>query len=68
MQTRYHVTGMTCDHCVSHVRQEVLSIPGVEAVTVQLEGTMVVVSENLIDLAAIEEAVAEAGDYSVIPN
>lgn len=68
METRYRVTGMTCDHCVAHVTEEVSSIPGVGKVDVRLEGTMVVESEAPIDFPAIEEAVAEAGDYTVTPE
>jgi len=65
MQTRYRVSGMTCDHCVAHVTEEVSAIPGVTGVDVRLEGTMLVDSAAPIDFPLIEEAVSEAGDYTV---
>ena len=68
MQTRYRVTGMTCDHCVAHVTEEVSAIPGVTHVTVWLaDGSMLVDSPAPIPLPAIEDAVSEAGDYTVVP-
>ncbi|MEJ7705424.1 MAG: heavy-metal-associated domain-containing protein [Geodermatophilaceae bacterium] len=32
----YTVTGMTCEHCVNAVTEEVTQIPGVQAVDVDL--------------------------------
>ena len=34
--TTYHVTGMTCEHCVKAVTEELTELPGVSAVTVTL--------------------------------
>ncbi|MDR2930547.1 MAG: heavy-metal-associated domain-containing protein [Propionibacteriaceae bacterium] len=66
METRYIVDGMTCQHCVSHVTEEVSAIEGVDHVNVDLEsGQMVVTSQSPISLGLIEDAVDEAGDYSV---
>lgn len=65
MQTLYTVKGMTCDHCVAHVTEEVSQIPGVEQVEVQLAGPMTVTSAQPVDFAAIELAVSEAGNYTV---
>lgn len=68
METRYNVTGMTCQHCVQHVTEEVSQVPGVESVQVSLDdSSMVVTSASPIDFAAISEAVDEAGDYAVSP-
>ncbi|HSN43741.1 MAG TPA: heavy-metal-associated domain-containing protein [Propionibacteriaceae bacterium] len=67
--TEYTVTGMTCGHCVAHVTEEVLTVPGVSEVQVTLEGgRMTVTSADVVDFAAIEAAVAEAGDYAVAAN
>jgi copper chaperone len=56
------VTGMTCGHCASSVREEVGSIPGVTAVDVDLaSGKVTVDSERLVDDRAIKSAVEEAG-------
>lgn len=66
METKYIVTGMTCGHCVNHVTEEVSLVPGVDQVEVELDGgLMTVFSATEIPLETIEEAVAEAGDYSV---
>lgn len=65
MITNYTVTGMTCEHCVNHVTEEVSALSGVDNVTVELSGAMAVTSENEIDFALIAEAVSEAGDYQV---
>ena len=66
MITNYTVTGMTCGHCVAHVKEEVSAIPGVTDVAVTLEGgKLEVTSQAPIDFDRIVEAVAEAGDYSV---
>lgn len=66
MQTTYHVQGMTCDHCVAHVTEEVSAIPGVEKVDVQLsDGQLLVDSASPIDFKLIADAVDEAGDYTV---
>lgn len=57
----YTVSGMTCDHCVRSVVEEVSEIPGVSAVDVELAtGRAEVTGENLSD-DAIRAAVAEAG-------
>jgi copper chaperone len=56
------VTGMTCGHCVSSVREEVGSITGVTAVDVDLaNGTVTVDSVRQIAPEEIQNAVEEAG-------
>ncbi|MDI3313104.1 MAG: heavy metal-associated domain-containing protein [Mycobacterium sp.] len=56
------VTGMTCEHCVKSVREEVGNIPGVTAVDVDLaSGKMTVESDGPIDADAVKNAVEEAG-------
>ena len=66
IDTTYTVTGMTCGHCVSAVKEEVLSIPGVTGVDLDLGGAMTVHSEAPVDFDRVVEAVYEAGDqYSV---
>lgn len=59
----FTVTGMTCGHCKSTVTTEVLQVPGVQAVNVDLDsGTLTVRGEAEDD--AIRKAVDEAG-YAV---
>ena len=61
----YTVYGMTCDHCVLSVTEEVSEVAGVEAVDVTLDsGRLTVLGAGFSD-DAIAEAVAEAG-YEVI--
>ncbi|MCL8026213.1 heavy-metal-associated domain-containing protein [Nocardioides bruguierae] len=58
----FTVTGMTCQHCVSSVTEEVSEIPGVTDVAVTLDdGSLVVTSEQPLDRAAVSAAVDEAG-------
>jgi copper chaperone len=58
----YTVQGMTCDHCVRSVREEVGEVAGVRAVDVDLaSGTLTVTSERPVELPAIRGAVEEAG-------
>ena len=62
----YRVTGMTCDHCVHAVTTELLLVPGVREVNVDLaSGAITVVSDAALDRGAVVEAVEEAG-YSLI--
>ncbi len=67
MITSYTVTGMTCNHCVHAVTEEVSAVPGVTGVEVSLEtGRLDVSSEAPVDFDRIVEAVYEAGEqYSV---
>jgi copper chaperone CopZ len=59
------VTGMTCDHCVSSVTEEISALPGVTSVDVDLAtGTVVIDSTTDLDPSAVEGAVEEAG-YSL---
>ncbi|AOD21353.1 cation-transporting ATPase [Rhodococcus sp. p52] len=61
----YTVTGMTCEHCVASVTEEVQEIPGVENVAVDLAtGAVTVTSAESLDDAAVAAAVEEAG-YSL---
>ncbi|ATL70576.1 heavy-metal-associated domain-containing protein [Nocardia terpenica] len=58
----YTVTGMTCGHCVSAVRQEIGRIDGVTGVEVDLDsGRVQVESTAPISDAAVAAAVDEAG-------
>jgi copper ion binding protein len=61
METTYTVNGMTCDHCVLSVREEVGEVDGVTAVDVDLPSGRMVVSGADIDDAAVRAAVEEAG-------
>lgn len=57
----YTVTGMTCEHCVASVTEEVSEVPGVQSVDVELvSGRLTVVGDQVAD-DAVRAAVEEAG-------
>ena len=56
----FTVSGMTCGHCKSSVVTEVLQVPGVRAVDVDLDSGVLTVRGEADD-AAIRKAVDEAG-------
>jgi copper chaperone len=61
----YVVSGMTCDHCVLSVTEEVVEVAGVDGVSVDLaSGALQVTGDGFID-GAVKSAVAEAG-YEVV--
>ena len=56
------VTGMTCEHCVSSVTEEVSEIPGVTTVDVVLEtGAVTVAADRPLADDEVRAAVEEAG-------
>lgn len=58
----YTVTGMTCEHCVASVTEEISEIDGVTGVDVDLEsGRVEVTSTDELDRSQVEAAVTEAG-------
>jgi copper ion binding protein len=65
--TTFRVEGMTCDHCRTAVTAEVSTVPGVLAVTVDIEaGTVTVSADHPVDQSDIAAAVDEAG-YTLLP-
>jgi copper chaperone CopZ len=65
--TTYHVTGLTCEHCVRAVTSELTGVAGVSSVTVDLvpggRSAVTVASDAPLTAEAIETALDEAGDY-----
>jgi copper chaperone CopZ len=63
--TTYGVTGMTCQHCVNSVTEELTQLPGVSKVDVFLvsggASTVQVTSDAELDRDAVQVAVEEAG-------
>lgn len=56
------VSGMTCEHCVASVTEEVGEIAGVTDVEVDLAtGSLTVTSAEPLDAAAVRAAVEVAG-------
>jgi copper chaperone len=58
---QYSVPGMTCDHCVSSVTEEVEKVDGVTNVNVNLDTKVVTISGGDLDDAQLREAIKEAG-------
>jgi copper ion binding protein len=58
----FAVTGMTCEHCVNSVTEELGVLPGVTGVEVDLEtGSVTVTSKRELSKTELTKAVAEAG-------
>lgn len=58
----YTVIGMTCNHCVMSVTEEVGAIDGVTAVTVDLPtGRVDVTTDRTVTTDQVRQAVEEAG-------
>jgi copper chaperone len=60
-EKNYTVEGMTCQHCVMSVTEEVSEVPGVTGVDVELASGRLTVTAEQIDDAAVAAAVEEAG-------
>jgi copper chaperone len=57
----YSVPGVSCEHCVGSVTEEVQQVEGVESVVVDLESKRVTVRGNSVDDRAVRAAIDEAG-------
>ena len=63
MDSTYSIGGMSCQHCVMHIKQEVAKIPGVTSVALDLDDAQLVIeSDDQIDFDLVQSAVEEAGD------
>ena len=61
MRLIYEVPDVSCGHCKTAISAEVLQVPGVESVEVDLEAKRVTVAGSELDDAAVREAISEAG-------
>ncbi len=63
--TELFVDGLTCNHCVASVKEELAEVTGVKNVEVILDpnGTskVTVVSDTVLDDDALRDAITEAG-------
>ncbi|OLB74931.1 MAG: cation-transporting ATPase [Actinobacteria bacterium 13_2_20CM_2_71_6] len=58
----YTVAGMTCGHCVQAVTDELIRLPGIHDVRVDLTtGTVTVESDGQVPFDEVRAAVDEAG-------
>lgn len=58
------INGMSCGHCVNHVKEALMEIQGVEEVKVDLETKTAEISGDVAD-SVIKEAIEEVG-YEVV--
>jgi copper chaperone len=58
MTTTYSISGMTCQHCVTSVREEVSEVDGID---VDLASGRMTITGNGYEDATIRAAVEEAG-------
>jgi copper chaperone len=69
--TTYQVTGMTCQHCVNAVTEEITSLGIVTTVAIDLQPDAVslvtVTSDTPLELADVIAAIDEAG-YELAEN
>jgi copper chaperone CopZ len=62
VRNEYTVVGMTCGHCVSAVSGELIKLPGVRDVQVDLAtGTVTIASDAPLPFDEVSTAVDEAG-------
>ena len=62
LTTEYHVSGMTCSHCESAVKQEVSALESVVDVQVDVPtGRVTVTSATPLDDAKVRDAIDESG-------
>jgi copper chaperone CopZ len=66
-----HVDGMSCDHCIHAVTEEISEIPGVTGVSIDLYAgeisPVTIASDNEISDTDIAAAVDQAG-YTISPS
>lgn len=66
METTLNIEGMSCEHCVAHVKKALEAVSGVSSVRVSLEQKNACVEHNgSVSTEAFKEAVSEAG-YEVV--
>ena len=64
----FTVAGMTCQHCVAAVTDEVAALPGVREVAIDLPtGALTLTTERPVDPTALWSAVDEAGYQLMAP-
>jgi copper ion binding protein len=65
MKVKLNIEGMSCMHCVKHVKDALLEINGVSSVDVNLDGKYAVVEGENLSNEAMKAAVEDAG-YDVV--
>lgn len=66
-ETRLHIEGMSCGHCIGRVRSTLQQIPGVEVLSLQLGSATVRYPEGGTTPEAIARALTSDG-YATTPQ
>lgn len=64
MKRKVQIEGMSCRHCVAHVKEALEEMKGIESVEVSLEDKCAIIVGDAAE-EAIKEAIDEAG-YDVL--
>lgn len=66
MKKKMYVEGMSCDHCVNHVKDALYEVPGVTTAEVDLKSkTALIEAEDRVSDSTLKEAVKDAG-YDIL--
>jgi len=60
-QTNLTIEGMSCGHCVAHVKKALEGLSGVRAESVEIGSAVVTYDPAVTDLPKIEETLASEG-------
>ena len=68
MKKEYKIEGMSCNHCRMFAERALNSLDGVEAM-VSLDPPVAIIEffQGEIPLNELQDALAEAGDFTIIP-
>lgn len=65
MEKKIIIEGMSCSHCVAHVKEALSGIEGVLSAVVDLEGKYALVNVNNVSDEMLKEAIEDEG-YDVL--
>lgn len=65
MEKKIIIEGMSCNHCVSHVKDALAAIEGVISVVVNLEGKYALVNVSNVTDEQLRDAIEDEG-YDVV--
>lgn len=60
-QLKLEVSGMSCGHCVSAVRDALGAVPGVKVDSVSVGSASITYDENQTNVGELVDAIADAG-------
>lgn len=65
MEKKIIIEGMSCNHCVAHVKESLSGIEGVLSAVVDLDGKYALVNVNNVSDEVLKEAIEDEG-YDVV--